>query len=99
MKPSDLFDVGSRWKHKEQGFQVFIRAAILDEEKGCIVFRLGNAEPASHPAYGPTMDPLTITVWTAEEMIRNFEPLFRHVRPDLMERMETVSDALEKNGY
>ena len=71
-----MFEEGSRWKHKQLHILVFIRSRGTDEN-GHAVFRLGEIPRLGEtlPDYGADVSPLKMSIWTAEELIRNFKPV------------------------
>lgn len=93
------FDVGALWKHKTLNVKVFIRSMVKDDE-GNILFRLGELN-TRHPDFGTGLssflNPIKNTIWTAEELIRNFTPLLKPLRPSALERILAGEDLFDED--
>jgi hypothetical protein len=83
----DVFEVGSRWRHKRQR-EIFVFIKNRSQVDGRYVFKLGDI-----PTSGMRLDPgrefsaTCATGWTAEELIREFEPLLSDYRPSALDRV------------
>ena len=84
---NELFGVGYLWRHKEQGFRIFIRE--VHELDGRTVFLIGKIPPKGESPYVRGFDDIIFTKrpWTAEELLRGFTPLLTKLRPSALERL------------
>ena len=84
---SELFGVGYLWRHKDQGFRIFIRE--VHELDGKTVFLIGKIPAPGESPYVRGFDDILFTKrpWTAEELLRGFTPLLTKIRPSALERL------------
>ena len=83
----ELFGVGYLWRHKEQGFRIFIRASC--EVDGRVVFTIGKIPAPGESPFVRGFDDMIFTKrpWTAEDLFREFTPLLTKLRPSALERL------------
>jgi len=84
------FEVGSVWRHKNQGIRVFVRDVYEDDEQ--VIFYLGRV-------LDKKVDPLNVEHadlfepsfryhgWPAEELLRDFTPLMKKLRATVWDRL------------
>jgi hypothetical protein len=84
---NELFGIGYLWRHKEQGFRIFIRE--VHELDGQTVFLIGKIPAPGESPFVRGFDDLMITKrpWTAEDLLREFKPLLTKLRPSALERL------------
>jgi len=82
----DVFDIGSRWEHKNTGLIVAIHNCVLDDLRNFVIFGLRvdkksitNEEAAALAIMVPRM------AWTAAELIQGFTPLIDRYRVSALE--------------
>ena len=83
----ELFGIGYLWRHKEQGFRIFIREA--HEIDGRVVFAIGKIPRPGESPYVRGFDDFMLTkrAWSAEDLFREFTPLLTKLRPSALERL------------
>lgn len=83
-----IFEPGYLWVHKLQKFRIFIRE-VYENDDGQTVFLVGKIPKEGESYFERGFDDMIITKrsWTAEDLVREFEPLARKLRPSAWERL------------